>query len=96
MLVGDASQRAKVGNGKKSQSCFRCYTGPNYGGDNAAPCQDAKCVPLALDFAGSLLTDVSRLDTENFPAAACPGGIRSNVLYPTYGLFHLCRERIIL
>ncbi|PVH79026.1 hypothetical protein DL98DRAFT_549841 [Cadophora sp. DSE1049] len=42
MLVGDATQREKIGSGRKSQSCFRCYTGPNFGGDNAAPCQDAK------------------------------------------------------
>ncbi|KAH7416742.1 hypothetical protein BKA64DRAFT_768408 [Cadophora sp. MPI-SDFR-AT-0126] len=43
MLVGDATQRTKIGSGRKSQSCFRCYTGPNFGGDNAAPCQDANC-----------------------------------------------------
>ncbi|KAG9232511.1 hypothetical protein BJ875DRAFT_404779 [Amylocarpus encephaloides] len=42
MLTGDANQRAKIGSGKKSQSCFRCYNGPNFGGDNAAPCADAK------------------------------------------------------
>jgi hypothetical protein len=66
MLVGDAAKRAKVGSGLKSQTCFRCYTGPNFGGDNAAPCQDAT------------------LDTEAFPTKACLGGIRSNILYPTY------------
>ncbi|CAG8954747.1 hypothetical protein HYFRA_00004672 [Hymenoscyphus fraxineus] len=42
MLVGDANQRAKIGSGRKTQSCFRCYNGPNFGGDNAAPCQDSK------------------------------------------------------
>lgn len=41
MLVGDANARTKVGNGRKTQSCFRCYNAPNFGGDNAAPCQDA-------------------------------------------------------
>jgi hypothetical protein len=41
MLVGDAAQRTKIGSGKKSQSCFRCYSGPDFGGDNAAPCADA-------------------------------------------------------
>jgi hypothetical protein len=41
MLVGDAAQRTKIGSGRKSQSCFRCYSGPNFGGDNAAPCADA-------------------------------------------------------
>ncbi|EMD89403.1 hypothetical protein COCC4DRAFT_66754 [Bipolaris maydis ATCC 48331] len=63
MLVGDAANR--VSKNRKSQTCFRCYTGPNFGGDNAAPCQDAK------------------LDTEGFPTTPCPGGIRSNILYPT-------------
>ncbi|KAF2260287.1 hypothetical protein CC78DRAFT_473231 [Lojkania enalia] len=65
MLVGDANKRAKVGSGLKSQTCFRCYNAPNFGGDNAAPCQDPT------------------LDTEDFPKQPCPGGIRSNVLYPT-------------
>ncbi|KAL6169246.1 hypothetical protein ACJQWK_04282 [Exserohilum turcicum] len=40
MLVGDVTSR--VSKNRKSQSCFRCYTAPNFGGDNAAPCQDAK------------------------------------------------------
>jgi hypothetical protein len=44
MLVGDAAQRTKKGTGLKSQTCFRCYSGPNFGGDNAAPCADAKFV----------------------------------------------------
>jgi hypothetical protein len=63
MLVGDATNR--VSKNMKMQTCFRCYSGPNFGGDNAAPCADAK------------------LDTEGFPTKACPGGIRSNILYPT-------------
>ncbi len=42
MLVGDANQRTKIGSGRKSQSCFRCYSGPNFKGDDAAPCADAK------------------------------------------------------
>ncbi|KAF2792136.1 hypothetical protein K505DRAFT_363194 [Melanomma pulvis-pyrius CBS 109.77] len=41
MLVGDAAQRTKIGSGRKSQSCFRCYSAKNFGGDNAAPCADA-------------------------------------------------------
>ncbi|TVY82100.1 hypothetical protein LSUE1_G005832, partial [Lachnellula suecica] len=43
MLVGNATARTKgAGPGSvKSQTCFRCYTGPNFAGDNAAPCQDA-------------------------------------------------------
>lgn len=40
MLVGDASQREKRGEGKKSQSCFRCFTGPDFQGDDLAPCAD--------------------------------------------------------
>ncbi|KAH8654424.1 hypothetical protein BGZ60DRAFT_495879 [Tricladium varicosporioides] len=42
MLVGDPSQRSRSGTTLKRQNCYRCYTGPNFGGDNAAPCQDAK------------------------------------------------------
>ena len=42
MFVGDPMSREKK---TKSQSCFRCYSGPNFGGDNLAPCSDAK-----LDF----------------------------------------------
>jgi len=42
MLTGDAGQHAKVGSGKLSQSCYRCYNDTNYGGDLAAPCQDKK------------------------------------------------------
>jgi hypothetical protein len=26
----------------KNQSCFRCYSGPNFGGDDRAPCTDTK------------------------------------------------------
>ncbi|KAK3314293.1 hypothetical protein B0H66DRAFT_577936 [Apodospora peruviana] len=48
MLVGDAAQRTKIGNGRKSQSCFRCYSGPNFKGDDAAPCADAKLDTEAL------------------------------------------------
>jgi hypothetical protein len=44
MLVGDPNKRTA---GNKMQNCYRCYTGPNFGGDNAAPCADAK-----LDTAG--------------------------------------------
>jgi len=28
-------------------------------------------------------TNLDRLDTEGFPTSPCPGGIRSNILYPT-------------
>lgn len=79
MLVGDAANR--VSKNRKSQTCFRCYTGPNFGGDNAAPCQDAKRVSRSC--LRYLLLTSRRLDTEGFPTTPCPGGIRSNILYPT-------------
>ena len=65
MFYGDAASREKRGNGWKSQSCFRCFSGPNFQGDNASPCADP------------------RLDTETFPKGPCPGGIRTNILFPT-------------
>ncbi|KAK3994461.1 hypothetical protein QBC44DRAFT_262165 [Cladorrhinum sp. PSN332] len=44
MFTGDAmSRKSKY----KSQSCFRCYSGPNFGGDDMAPCSDTR-----LDFEG--------------------------------------------
>ncbi|KAK4212768.1 hypothetical protein QBC37DRAFT_465115 [Rhypophila decipiens] len=62
MFVGDVTRKTPL---YKMQSCYRCYSGPNFGGDDMAPCSD------------------SRLDFESFPPKPCPGGIRSNVLYPT-------------
>ncbi|KAK3348968.1 hypothetical protein B0T25DRAFT_609353 [Lasiosphaeria hispida] len=62
MFTGDVMNRAPK---YKTQSCFRCYSGPNFGGDDAAPCTDNK------------------RDFEGFPKEPCPGGWRSNVLYPT-------------
>ncbi|KAH8205312.1 hypothetical protein TruAng_000559 [Truncatella angustata] len=41
MLVGDPLQRSRPDTTLKKQNCYRCYTGPNYGGDVSAPCQDA-------------------------------------------------------
>ncbi|KAK0610602.1 hypothetical protein B0T17DRAFT_621070 [Bombardia bombarda] len=63
MLVGESTLRSAEGHVPKN--CFRCFTGPNFEGDNAAPCQDAK------------------LDTPYFPKTPCPGGIRTNVHFPT-------------
>ncbi|KAF2256930.1 hypothetical protein BU26DRAFT_32151 [Trematosphaeria pertusa] len=40
MLVGDPTSR-KVDANMKRQNCYRCYTGPNFGGDTSAPCMDA-------------------------------------------------------
>lgn len=42
MLVGDPMARSRTGTQLKRQNCYRCYTGPNFGGDTAAPCMDAK------------------------------------------------------
>jgi hypothetical protein len=39
MLVGDPMRRTSK---YKNQSCFRCYSGPNFGGDDRAPCTDTK------------------------------------------------------
>lgn len=47
MLTGDANQREKRGEGNKNQTCFRCYTGPDFEGDVAAPCADPQ-----LDYEG--------------------------------------------
>ncbi len=38
MLVGDPNKRTANASLSK-QTCYRCYTGPNYGGDTSAPCQ---------------------------------------------------------
>jgi hypothetical protein len=65
MLVGNPNARTRTGTTLKRQNCFRCYTGPNYGGDTSAPCMDA------------------RIDTETLPPKACPGGIRTNIHFPT-------------
>ncbi|TLS29928.1 hypothetical protein PpBr36_02231 [Pyricularia pennisetigena] len=65
MLVGDPMQRSRSDTTLKRQNCYRCYTGPNFGGDIAAPCQD------------------DRVDSERFPSKPCPGGIRSNIHFPT-------------
>jgi len=64
MLSGDAANRKAIAN-QKLQNCFRCYTGPNFGGDTAAPCQGGS------------------VDHVGLPPKACPGGIRTNILFPT-------------
>lgn len=47
MLVGDPNNR-KADPKMKMQNCYRCYTGPNFGGDVAAPCADSKLDTQAL------------------------------------------------
>jgi len=86
MLVGDPTRRTALANGKM-QNCYRCYTGPNFGGDNAAPCADAK-----LDTAG-LPKDVCKGGIRsNILFPTCWDGVnldspdhKSHVAYPTSG-----------
>ena len=40
MLVGDPTMRSRPDQTLRRQNCYRCYTGPNFGGDTSAPCQD--------------------------------------------------------
>jgi hypothetical protein len=42
MFSGDVSRRTASGLGRKMQSCFRCYTGPNFGGNTNSPCMDTQ------------------------------------------------------
>lgn len=47
MLTGDPTRRTADPILKRS-NCYRCYTGPNFGGDTAAPCMDSKLDTVAL------------------------------------------------
>ncbi|KAK3305219.1 uncharacterized protein B0T15DRAFT_567234 [Chaetomium strumarium] len=40
MFSGDVNRRQSSGLGSRIQSCFRCYTGPNFGGNVYSPCMD--------------------------------------------------------
>jgi hypothetical protein len=42
MLAGDPMRRKSAGLGKNMQSCFRCFSGPNFGGNTYSPCFDPK------------------------------------------------------
>jgi len=57
MLAGDATKRTPPTSNMRMQNCFRCYTGPNFGGDTMAPCAGLN----------------SGLDTVGFPTKACSG-----------------------
>ena len=48
MLVGDPNMRSRPDTKLKRQNCFRCYTGPNFGGDVGAPCQDNRYVTVIV------------------------------------------------
>ena len=39
MLMGDPMDTSRPAELTR-QNCFRCYTGPNFGGDVGAPCMD--------------------------------------------------------
>lgn len=42
MFSGDAMRRTPTGLGRNIQSCFRCFSGPNFGGNVYSPCFDPK------------------------------------------------------
>jgi len=86
MLVGDAARR-ELNPGTERQNCFRCYTGPNYGGDTGAPCMDNRVDTPDLPkkpCAGGIRTNVAfptcwdgkTLDTPNH---------QDHVAYPVNG-----------
>ncbi|KAI0162803.1 hypothetical protein BJ166DRAFT_524593 [Pestalotiopsis sp. NC0098] len=87
MLVGDPLQRSRPDTSLKRQNCYRCYTGPNYGGDVSAPCQDAKIDTEALPpkpCKGGIRTNV------HFPTCWDGKNLdspdhKSHVAYPTGG-----------
>jgi len=86
MLVGDPTRRTADPNMKR-QNCYRCYTGPNFGGDTSAPCQDSK-----IDFAGLPPTACKGGIRSNIHFPTCWDGKnldspdhRSHVAYPTSG-----------
>ncbi|KAH8733130.1 hypothetical protein GQ44DRAFT_696965 [Phaeosphaeriaceae sp. PMI808] len=86
MLAGDPTNR-KVDSKMKMQNCYRCYTGPNFGGDNAAPCADNKLDTQRMPSApckGGIRSNIL------FPT--CWDGVnldspdhKSHVAYPTSG-----------
>ncbi|KAF2751512.1 hypothetical protein M011DRAFT_483413 [Sporormia fimetaria CBS 119925] len=86
MLVGDPSRRTPDP-AMRRQNCYRCYTGPNFGGDTAAPCADNR-----LDTAG-LPPDVCKGGIRsNIHFPTCWDGKnldspdhKSHVAYPTSG-----------
>ena len=41
MLFGDSTRRVKAVSGFETQSCFRCYSGPGFKGDDRPPCSDS-------------------------------------------------------
>ncbi|KAI0014916.1 hypothetical protein F4780DRAFT_133714 [Xylariomycetidae sp. FL0641] len=87
MLVGDPTSRSRQGTTLKRQNCYRCYTGPNFGGDTSAPCMDANIDTEALppkQCKGGIRSNIlfptcwdgKNLDTPNH---------QDHVAYPTSG-----------
>lgn len=87
MLVGDPTLRSRPDTTLKRQNCFRCYTGPNFGGDVGAPCMDGNVDTEALPTkacAGGIRSNIlfptcwdgKNLDTPNH---------QDHVAYPTTG-----------
>jgi hypothetical protein len=42
MFAGSVSRREPTNLGRRVQSCYRCYTAPNFGGNTNAPCFDQR------------------------------------------------------
>ncbi|KAF2729879.1 hypothetical protein EJ04DRAFT_501527 [Polyplosphaeria fusca] len=87
MLVGDPTKRT-ADSKLKTQNCYRCYTGPNFGGDNAAPCAGYGSV----DSAGLPTKQCKGGIRSNILFPTCWDGVnldspdhRSHVAYPTSG-----------
>lgn len=86
MLVGDAGRKTPLPSTMKMQNCFRCYSGPNFGGDTAAPCQGGamdttefpqkKCYGVRSNILFPTCWDGKNLDTPNH---------QDHVAYPTSG-----------
>ncbi|KAK0733043.1 hypothetical protein B0T26DRAFT_841465 [Lasiosphaeria miniovina] len=87
MLVGDPNMRSRPDTSLKRQNCYRCYTGPNFGGDTGAPCQDNNVDSEALPkkaCAGGIRSNIhfptcwdgKNLDTPNH---------KDHVAYPVTG-----------
>ncbi|KAI1337477.1 hypothetical protein F5Y15DRAFT_155301 [Xylariaceae sp. FL0016] len=86
MLVGDPNKR-EADPKLKMQNCYRCYTGPNFGGDVSAPCADGKIDTQHLPTApckGGIRSNVlfpTCWDGKNLDSA----DHKSHVAYPSSG-----------
>ncbi|KAK4675956.1 hypothetical protein QC764_0083480 [Podospora pseudoanserina] len=88
MFFGDAALRARptTGFNLSRQTCFRCYTGPGFEGDNLPPCQDPavdswglpqrKCFGIRSNILFPTCWDGVTLDTPDH---------KSHVAYPLEG-----------